>query len=103
MKSIFDHVGHQAADEIRQVLGLLDIALESTLELNEIRGIEKQDPDVAKRNLGGHQSPSRSRAFASAALSGASNQYSSSSGPISVSITSLNQPFGSASGSVGVM
>jgi hypothetical protein len=43
---------HQSANEIRQVLCLLDISLEPAVELHEISGIEKQHPDVSKRDLG---------------------------------------------------
>ena len=101
-QAIFDHMGHQATDEVRQVPSLFDIALKPALKLYEIGGVEKQNPNVAKRNLRRHQNPSRSRAMASAERSGASNQYSSSSGAISVSITSRNQATGLSRGSVGV-
>lgn len=102
-QALFDHMGHQAANEIRQVPCLFGIALEPAPKLHEIGGIKKQDPDISKGDLSRHQSPSRNRAIASVARSGASNQYSSSSGPISVSITSRNHAFVSSSGSIGVI
>lgn len=108
---LLNDMGKNLSDEIRQLVGsLLARQVVSPVHTKEIGSVEHEEPKVPNRDaahitktgtsrLGFRQSGrfnhhlSRSFLVASAASWGESNQYSSRSGPISVSTTCLNHSF----------
>ena len=104
----FDGVGQDLGNQVRQLIrAIFQSDFARPMAAEEVRGIKHQEPEITHRNASDifrpfdsrvhpllrnhhcHQlSISRSHAFC--ASSGASNQYSSSNGPISVSTTCRN-------------
>jgi len=87
VQAFLDHMGQEARHQIRKIPGGFDLMVKPAFQLYQIGCIQKQQPDVAQRDRGGHYSSARKACAASQARSGASNQYSCNSGSISVSIT----------------
>ena len=105
-EAAFDGETEQPGDQVRQIGGLFNLRVETVAEARQIRCVEQQEPEIAHRyaaarhwpcridegcRLRHHSgSPVNRRLRACSALSGASYQYSSSNGPISVSTTCRN-------------
>ena len=113
----FQHMAQKARDQRLEIGSVLNLGVEAPQESRQIVGIQKQEPNIAhrylvinkRRNVFDHLIGSRhsvhrsckSCTFDFAALSGLSNQYSSRSGPISVSTTPRNHTLASATRSPG--
>ena len=115
----FNRVGKDLRDQIRQIVrAVLQADIADAASAEQVRRVEHQQPEIAHRNasdvaicvdgralalvLRPHPSPALKSAvrIAFCASSGASNQYSSSNGPISVSTTCWNHFFVSPASSL---